>query len=113
MADDLWNLSYRWKFSAQILGAVFVWYCGFRIDILTHPLGGQIELGVLSLPLTVLWIVGITNAVNLIDGLDGLAAGVALIITGSVAVLAMSSAVSNSASDDATDATTSIGPPTR
>ena len=39
LIDDLWGLSFRWKFAAQILAAVFVWLCGFRIEILTHPLG--------------------------------------------------------------------------
>jgi len=88
LIDDLWGLSFYWKFAGQISAAVFVWTCGFRIEILTHPLGGQIELGLLSLPLTVLWIVGITNAVNLIDGLDGLATGIALITSMAVATIA-------------------------
>ncbi|MCP3978809.1 MAG: undecaprenyl/decaprenyl-phosphate alpha-N-acetylglucosaminyl 1-phosphate transferase [bacterium] len=89
--DDVRGLSFKWKLAAQILASGYVWFAGFRIEAVTHPLGGTLDLGLLSFPLTVLWIVGITNAVNLIDGLDGLAAGVALIITGSVAVLAGSS----------------------
>lgn len=89
LVDDLRSLSFRWKFAAQILAATFVWYCGFRIEVLSHPLGGSLELGIFSLPLTVLWVVGITNAVNLIDGLDGLATGVALITTSTVAVIAL------------------------
>jgi UDP-GlcNAc:undecaprenyl-phosphate/decaprenyl-phosphate GlcNAc-1-phosphate transferase len=88
LIDDLWGLSFQWKFAAQIVASVFVWFCGFRIELLSHPLGGEIRLGALSLPLTVLWIVGITNAVNLIDGLDGLATGIALITSLSVAVIA-------------------------
>ena len=88
LLDDLKGLSYRWKFAAQIAAAAYVWSCGFRIELITHPLGGAVELGALSLPLTVLWIVGITNAVNLIDGLDGLAGGIALIMTVTVAVIA-------------------------
>jgi UDP-GlcNAc:undecaprenyl-phosphate GlcNAc-1-phosphate transferase len=88
MIDDLYGLSYRWKFAAQITAAVYVWYCGFRIETITHPLGGSMNLEFLSFPLTLLWIVGITNAVNLIDGLDGLAAGIALITTMAVAVIA-------------------------
>jgi len=88
LADDVWGLTFHWKFAAQIVAAVFVWFSGFRIEILSHPLGGEFELGLLSLPLTVLWIVGITNAVNLIDGLDGLATGIALITACSVAIIA-------------------------
>jgi len=89
LIDDLWGLSYTWKFAAQILAATYVWSCGFRIESVTHPLGGSLDLNLLSFPLTVLWIVGITNAVNLIDGLDGLAAGVALITTCAMAVIGL------------------------
>jgi UDP-GlcNAc:undecaprenyl-phosphate GlcNAc-1-phosphate transferase len=88
LVDDLFGLSYRWKLAAQVVGATWVWYCGFRIEIVSNPLGGWLEVDLLSLPLTVLWIVGITNAVNLIDGLDGLATGIALITTLAVAVIA-------------------------
>jgi UDP-GlcNAc:undecaprenyl-phosphate GlcNAc-1-phosphate transferase len=88
--DDLRRVAFYWKFAAQLAAAAYVWTCGFRIEIITHPLGGDWELGLLSLPLTLLWIVGITNAVNLIDGLDGLATGIALITTGAVAVIAFS-----------------------
>jgi UDP-GlcNAc:undecaprenyl-phosphate GlcNAc-1-phosphate transferase len=88
LADDLYGLRYYWKFAAQILAAVYVWNCGFRIETISHPLGGNLDLELLSFPLTLLWIVGITNAVNLIDGLDGLAAGIALITTVAVAVIA-------------------------
>ena len=85
LADDLWQVSFRLKLMACLAMASYVWVCGFRIDSVTSPFGGQIEMGLLSLPLTVLWIVGITNAVNLIDGLDGLAAGTATIITTTLA----------------------------
>jgi UDP-GlcNAc:undecaprenyl-phosphate GlcNAc-1-phosphate transferase len=87
LADDLRGLSFRWKFAAQIVAALYVWNCGFRIEEVTHPLGGILDLGVFSLPLTLLWVVGITNAVNLIDGLDGLACGIALITTLAVGVI--------------------------
>jgi UDP-GlcNAc:undecaprenyl-phosphate GlcNAc-1-phosphate transferase len=90
LIDDLSGLRYYWKFAAQILAAIYVWNCGFRIETISHPLGaGQLDLELLSFPLTLLWIVGITNAVNLIDGLDGLAAGIALITTVAVAVIAL------------------------
>lgn len=89
LIDDLRGLSFHWKFAAQIVAATYVWQCGFRIESITHPLGGAIELGWLSFPLTLLWIVGITNAVNLIDGLDGLAAGIALITTCALGVIGL------------------------
>lgn len=89
LIDDLWGLSFIWKFAAQIAAAAYIWNCGFRIELVTHPLGGDLDLGLFSFPITLLWIVGITNAVNLIDGLDGLAVGIALITTIAVAVIAL------------------------
>jgi UDP-GlcNAc:undecaprenyl-phosphate GlcNAc-1-phosphate transferase len=62
---------------------------GLRVDFLGNPFtGGLVELGYLSIPLTMLWIVGFTNVINLIDGLDGLAAGVTAIAVTSFLVLA-------------------------
>jgi UDP-GlcNAc:undecaprenyl-phosphate GlcNAc-1-phosphate transferase len=65
-----------YKLYAQLAVGVLAWACGFRIDAVRLPVLGELPMGVFGLPITVLWIVGITNAVNLIDGLDGLAAGV-------------------------------------
>ncbi len=89
LVDDLRGLTFGWKFAAQIVAAVVAWSSGFRIDAVAHPLGGALELGALSLPLTVAWVVAITNAVNLIDGLDGLATGIALITTSTVGFIAL------------------------
>jgi UDP-GlcNAc:undecaprenyl-phosphate/decaprenyl-phosphate GlcNAc-1-phosphate transferase len=78
--DDLKNISAWKKFSAQSFVAILCWLAGFQIN--TVWLGSQFQLvWILSLALTVLWIVGITNAFNLIDGMDGLAAGAALFAT--------------------------------
>ncbi len=89
IVDDVRGVSFRGKFAAQIAAAAAAWLCGFRIELVSNPFGGgTLDLGLFSAPVTILWIVGITNAVNLIDGLDGLAAGIALITTISVAVLA-------------------------
>ena len=90
LLDDIRPVSFQWKFFFQVLAATVVWAAGFRVQMLGVPfVSDAVHLGWLSLPLTVLWIVGITNAFNLIDGLDGLAAGTALITTTVVAILAL------------------------
>lgn len=63
-----------------MLAALVIYFvAGIRIDFVTLPVVGMIDLRWFSLPLTLLWILAITNAVNLIDGLDGLASGVSII----------------------------------
>lgn len=74
--DDVRRVPARIKLLGQLLFAVLAYAVGCRIGLVELPLLGRIDASILSLPLTVIWIVGITNAVNLIDGLDGLAAGV-------------------------------------
>ena len=76
--DDIFRLTAGLKFVVQLLAAVFAVVNGCVIDYIN--LGGEyITLGPLSYPVTILWIVGLTNAINFIDGLDGLACGVSLI----------------------------------
>lgn len=80
--DDLRHASVLVKFLVQFAAAALVMFWGgVRIQTLGVPFDGSIQLGWLWIPLTVLWIVGVTNAFNLIDGLDGLAGGVAFIAT--------------------------------
>jgi len=74
--DDVRGLRSLYKLAAQVFVAIFAFACGFQIQAIQLPLFGTLEMGVFALPVTVCWIVGVTNAVNLIDGLDGLAAGV-------------------------------------
>lgn len=78
LVDDLRGIRPAIKLLAQVLAATVVYALGFQVDVLSLGLG-EFSLGWLSLPLTVLWIVGVTNAFNLIDGLDGLATGIALV----------------------------------
>ncbi|MFW6107306.1 MAG: glycosyltransferase family 4 protein [bacterium] len=89
LADDVHGLRARTKFTAQLLAAAAVCAVGVRIHILS---GGGIlwlHLGWLSWPLTILWIAGITNAVNLIDGLDGLCAGICAAACAVIAAFAL------------------------
>ncbi|UOQ45686.1 undecaprenyl/decaprenyl-phosphate alpha-N-acetylglucosaminyl 1-phosphate transferase [Halobacillus salinarum] len=77
--DDLIELSPKLKLGGQLLAALVVVLGGVQVDFINLPFGGTIEFGLLSIPITIIWIIAITNAINLIDGLDGLAAGVSAI----------------------------------
>ncbi len=77
--DDLRGVGPWAKLVVQACAALTLTVFGYGVPLLTNPFGDPIVTGVWSLPLTVLWVVVLTNAVNLIDGLDGLAAGVVAI----------------------------------
>ncbi len=81
--DDAKKLSAKVKLPFQILAAAILVLHDVRIDVISVPAfisqTGVLQLGFWGIPLTILWVVGVTNAVNLIDGLDGLAAGVSSI----------------------------------
>ena len=80
VADDISEIPALWKFLGQIAAAAFVAFMGVRLDFVGNPFGGGvIDIGVLSWPVTIIWIVAFTNVINLIDGMDGLAAGVTAI----------------------------------
>lgn len=75
--DDIFRLNAWIKLLIQLMVAGFAVFNG---NVIEHVnIGGYIPLGVFSIPLTILWIVGLTNAINFIDGLDGLACGVSAI----------------------------------
>lgn len=77
--DDVNQRSYAAKLAAQVLCALAVVLAGFTIERLWIQLAGETALGWIAYPLTLVWVVGFTNACNFMDGLDGLAAGVAAI----------------------------------
>ncbi len=91
--DDCLTLRASVKFIIQILAACVVVGHGCSIQFVTNPVLSSdvlyVDLGHWSVPLTIIWIVAITNAVNFIDGLDGLAAGVSAISAGSLLVIAL------------------------
>ena len=74
--DDTRGIRALYKLYFQLAIAAFAFFCGFRIEAVNLPIVGELSMGIFALPVTMLWVVGIINAVNLIDGLDGLAAGV-------------------------------------
>ena len=81
IVDDVFYLSPRRKLFYQVSAALIAYAYGFSIVSVSEPIGGHFQAPMLlSIFLTVLWIVGFTNAVNLLDGLDGLAAGVSAIV---------------------------------
>lgn len=91
--DDIVPLPALVKFVIQIGAALIAVYHGVRINIITNPNIWSpdefLNFGVFSVPITVLWIVAVTNSVNLIDGLDGLAAGVSAISSFTMMIIAI------------------------
>ena len=92
--DDRSALGAKLKLVVQLIAAaIVVFYGDLRIDRITNPFGGSLysywDLGVFAYPITIIWIVAITNAVNFIDGLDGLACGVSCISSLNLLVIAL------------------------
>jgi UDP-GlcNAc:undecaprenyl-phosphate/decaprenyl-phosphate GlcNAc-1-phosphate transferase len=90
VADDLLDLSADVKLAGQVLAAVIPVAAGVRVETMTLPFLGHLDLGTMSYPLTVVGIVAVMNIVNFIDGVDGLAAGVCTIAALTFAVIALS-----------------------
>lgn len=93
VVDDITPLPAKLKFVVQIVAALIPAMNGVVIRVLSNPNllseNAYWNMGMLSIPVTVLWIVAITNAVNLIDGLDGLAIGVSAISATTVLIIAL------------------------
>lgn len=85
--DDIYGLKATVKLGFQIVAALLLYQFGWRVETLGLPGVGTLPLGLFSLPVTLLWVLFVTNAVNLIDGLDGLACGVALVATVSICAI--------------------------
>ena len=88
--DDLLHLKPWQKLCGQVLGATWASVAGVRIwNIAGHPVGWDHPIGWVSLLVTIVWLVGCTNAFNLIDGVDGLASGVGLFATVTMLIAAL------------------------
>lgn len=87
--DDFVPLRPRVKLVLQVVVAAVIALGGMRVDAVVLPGLGQIDLGLAAVPVTVLWIVGMVNSVNLIDGRDGLAGGIAAFAAVGMGVIAL------------------------
>ena len=104
--DDRLRFPARLKLLGQAVAAAVLVGCGVRIEWVTNPFGGMFYLGWLGVPLTMFWAVCVMNVINLVDGLDGLAAGISSIATftllyvavtqGNVGAVALTAALSGS-----------------
>ena len=95
LVDDVYNLNAKFKLFIQIAIATLVYLLGVKIDVIFNPFGGVFELGLLSYPITILWIVGISNAINFIDGVDGLAGSVISVNSITLGIIAVSTIPAN------------------
>jgi len=87
VVDDVRGVPALVKLGGQVAVALLAAIMGLRLERLVFP-WASVDLGPLSVPLTVAWMVGVMNAINLIDGLDGLASGVVLTVLGAFGLLA-------------------------
>ncbi|HXH22587.1 MAG TPA: MraY family glycosyltransferase [Dehalococcoidia bacterium] len=88
VVDD-WRAIRPWqKLAGQLVAGSAVFAAGYRFEAIGFPWGGALDLGLLALPATLLWVVFFTNAMNLIDGKDGVATGVSVFAAAAIAAVA-------------------------
>lgn len=86
--DDVYELNPKQKLLGIVIAALIIYfYAGIKMDNIDIPFIGMINLSFFSFPITMIWLIGITNAINLIDGLDGLASGVSCIALATMGVI--------------------------
>lgn len=90
LIDDLKNINWKYKMAGTIIAtSITVFYGGIVLDDLGDLFGtGNIRLGILSVPFTFFCVIGVVNALNMIDGLNGLAGGLSVIMLGALAFFA-------------------------
>jgi UDP-GlcNAc:undecaprenyl-phosphate GlcNAc-1-phosphate transferase len=89
--DDALDLRARWQFAGQLGLALFAIAMGYVVDFIANPVGtGIIRLaGPVAIGFSVLWIAGMINSINFIDGLDGLSSGIGLIAAVTLGVISL------------------------
>jgi UDP-GlcNAc:undecaprenyl-phosphate GlcNAc-1-phosphate transferase len=95
VVDDALDLRARWQFAGQLGLAAFAIACGFVVDFIANPIGpGTIPLvGGFGIGFSVLWIAGMINSINFIDGLDGLSSGIGLIAAVTLGVISLTPSI--------------------
>jgi UDP-GlcNAc:undecaprenyl-phosphate/decaprenyl-phosphate GlcNAc-1-phosphate transferase len=92
--DDRFQMPPWLKLAIEVgIGLLAVFVFGLNITFFSLPGNHTVQLGILSYPLTLLWLLGMQNTINLLDGVDGLAAGVVAIVAGILAAAAISKGV--------------------
>lgn len=86
--DDWRVASWQQKLAGQVAAALAVYAAGYRIEQVAFPWGGAVELGLLAPLATIAWVVFFTNAINLVDGKDGVAVGVSILAAATLAQVA-------------------------
>ena len=89
--DDYFDLRARWQFAAQLVLALLAVGLGVTIEVVSNPLNPEmIRLdGPIAVGFTVVWIIGMLNSINFIDGLDGLSSGVVLIAAATLGLISL------------------------
>jgi UDP-GlcNAc:undecaprenyl-phosphate GlcNAc-1-phosphate transferase len=95
VVDDALDLRARWQFGGQLGLALFAIACGFVVDFVNNPFGpGRLPfVGPYAIGFTVLWIAGMINSINFIDGLDGLSSGIGLIAALTLGIISLTTQV--------------------
>lgn len=86
--DDIRDMSSLKKLVVEMALILILYFWGYKTVLISSPLGGSLELGWLAIIITPLWIVGVINAINFCDGLDGLAGGLVFICAGAIFCIA-------------------------
>lgn len=87
--DDRFGIHAEKKLYGQLLVILGLMLCGQRLDVVNLPPFGQVDLGGWAWPITMLWYLGFINSMNLIDGLDGLASGISVLVLLSMGAISL------------------------
>ena len=81
MLDDIYTIRPVFKLLGQIAIASLIYFFDYKIGAMSNPFGSPLDFGIFAFPITILWFVGCMNVINLLDGLDGLATGVVVLVS--------------------------------